>query len=650
MAITLTGATGLFTLLGKGFNILNALNIARLTTVETEHAALITAYEAVTVDLNLERAFRGPENALLGWQDAGDGYSSAIISALTNYFIETVDADKKLGTKDIDSAIRELIRQMDTGAISSTAAPQTVEDAAVSSTQFVSTPENTVLTDSSNQITQANPAVVTTAVAHGLAIGDVIGLSGIAGMVEVNEKSFVVGTVPLTTTFTLQGIDSTLYTAHSAATAGLVHKNNGDGGIVVSTKLGNGRVCEYALSETITAEVVGDATAGSESISLNGEEAEANKLSYRWPKGSGGSASITAVTASGFSNASFEDVDDRTDTPDEWVTRALDPTNEIAITTVEVQTVAISASPTGGTYQLQYTRSVNLTEITAPIAWNATSGAVQSALRNLAGLENITVDSGATSSPNFTHTITFTGVAGDVSILQSEEAFDGGTGTITILQVTAGTANAYTGNTVQLLGAGSPVGALLQLVELEPETQYLFSCKLRQTVAFDSPSLFSLFMLDGTTGNTSNNQAMLDSEGTANELAVDIKAAGDLVPLSTWLTVTATFRTPRVLPDRVYVGFGITVIGTNGNIFIDHCALQEMTQLYAGGPSIAAFSGKTRFGPRDAWNIAITNDRGQPATDHEHFQEWFDRAFDMSGLGLMLPSNSSPTIADTLIT
>jgi hypothetical protein len=63
-------------------------------------------------------------------------------------------------------------------------------------------------------ITAANPAVVT-AVAHGLATGDVVIIRGIVGMVQLNDRAFVVDNLTANT-FSLRGIDSTGFTAYTS--------------------------------------------------------------------------------------------------------------------------------------------------------------------------------------------------------------------------------------------------------------------------------------------------------------------------------------------------------------------------------------------------------------------------------------------------
>lgn len=63
-------------------------------------------------------------------------------------------------------------------------------------------------------ITAANPGVVT-ATAHGYANGDVVYISGIVGMTELNDRAFVVAN-QATNTFELKGVNTTNYTAYTS--------------------------------------------------------------------------------------------------------------------------------------------------------------------------------------------------------------------------------------------------------------------------------------------------------------------------------------------------------------------------------------------------------------------------------------------------
>lgn len=63
--------------------------------------------------------------------------------------------------------------------------------------------------------TQANPCVIT-ATSHGYATGDRIRIKDIVGMTELNDRTFVI-TYATANTFSLNGVDSTGYTAYSSA-------------------------------------------------------------------------------------------------------------------------------------------------------------------------------------------------------------------------------------------------------------------------------------------------------------------------------------------------------------------------------------------------------------------------------------------------
>src|SRR6187455_393187 len=63
-------------------------------------------------------------------------------------------------------------------------------------------------------ITKANPAVVT-AVGHGLSDGDVVKLTEIVGMTELNDRLVVV-IVLTSSTFELADVDSTGYTTYTS--------------------------------------------------------------------------------------------------------------------------------------------------------------------------------------------------------------------------------------------------------------------------------------------------------------------------------------------------------------------------------------------------------------------------------------------------
>ena len=65
-------------------------------------------------------------------------------------------------------------------------------------------------------VTQANPAVVTTSAAHTFVTGESVTITGVVGMTELNGNTYVI-TVLTSTTFSLNGVDSTAFTAYASA-------------------------------------------------------------------------------------------------------------------------------------------------------------------------------------------------------------------------------------------------------------------------------------------------------------------------------------------------------------------------------------------------------------------------------------------------
>lgn len=110
--------------------------------------------------------------------------------------------------------------------------------------------------------------------------------------------------------------------------------------------------------------------------------------------------------------------------------------------TIEEQRIVVSGTPTSGTYTITYTDASGA-QITAALAFDANSVAVQAALRLLTGLDSIAVaESGVT--PNFTHTITYTGVPGNLQQITVTELTD--TGVFTISTPTRGVAVTHPGD------------------------------------------------------------------------------------------------------------------------------------------------------------------------------------------------------------
>lgn len=119
--------------------------------------------------------------------------------------------------------------------------------------------------------------------------------------------------------------------------------------------------------------------------------------------------------------------------------------------TVSVQTVAITGSPTGGTFTLTYASAT-----TSALAYNVSAEDMQTALRLLPGLSAVTVTKAGT-----VYTITFTGVTGAAQPLVADgSALTGGTNPLATVSI-ARIGTTVTGNVelaVQAAYNGRPSG------------------------------------------------------------------------------------------------------------------------------------------------------------------------------------------------
>lgn len=427
--------------------------------------------------------------------------------------------------------------------------------------------------------------------------------------------------------------------ASTAAASASSVTGNGDGVLVVSAKRVDGLASENMIAEAIRLECVSDSSPETAGFSVLGEPA-VDLLSEEWPQGSGAGSSLTAVDAANslLPNGTFEDEDDRANFPDGWVLGVGTIGTTIKITNPEIQQIAVTGPPTAGTYVINLTNAAGKVQSTEPLAYNAPGSTVQSAINALIGFDEVTVSTTGTT-PNFTHLITFTGLAGNLTELTVTNGTTGGTYSVSTTQ--AGTNNAYKGKALEFDSDGSQLTAIYAPVALSPLRQYAFCCRMLADVV-PVAGVITIDLVDGVGGTV-----IADAQATNNTFTIDCTAL-----TTSFAAKTGVFRTPRVLPAIVFLRIRITTAVSSGSsIFIDHAALAEMREVYAGGPFAQIFSGATPFtkgsGQQagDYFTITVTNNRAG------EFQEWFDRNFEMRQKGLILPSNGagSETIADSFI-
>lgn len=426
----------------------------------------------------------------------------------------------------------------------------------------------------------------------------------------------------------------------TAAVSPVSGANNGDGVLVASAKRADGKNAQNALAETIKFECTSDTSPATATFSAAGELRKDDRLSEEWPLGSGIGRSLQAVDAANslLANGDFEDGDDRANTPDDWIVVTGTIGTTLKTTAVEVQQIVVTGSPSAGTYTISATNAASKVQTTAPLAYNASGSEVQAALNALVGFESVTVVTTGTT-PNFTHTITFNGIAGNLATVSITNGTTGGT--FTPSQVTAGSAHAFVGKAVEFDSDGSQLTTIQVPVSLDPLKQYAFNNWMKADVV-PAAGVITVDLVDGVGGSV-----IADQAGTNNSFTVTCSGLS-----TSHAARNGVFRTPKVLPPIVHLRIRITTAVSSGtSIFLDHASLAEMLELYPGGPSVAIFSGSTSFTQGggqvlgDSFTLTVTNDRAG------EFQEWFDRNFDMRTKGLLLPSvtDASETQADSLI-
>jgi hypothetical protein len=556
MAVTLTGAAGLFTNLGKIFYAIEVLNTARGSTVEAEVIDAIDQFENIANTIEMQAVIEdsGLAANMTSWRE-DNTLAESLRQFAENLIIRMVNDDNEQEDLSIETAIVELIDQME----------------------------------------------------------------GAGG--ETNP-------------------DDDLDASTAAVSVTVGGSNNGDGVVVASVIGGDGRNREVALPEDIEVRV--SSTAGDGTLTFEGESDEGvSLLSSQWPKGSGVSTSLSAVQASGglLANGGMDDEDDRANTPDDWVieTGFANIGTTILMSDYEVQTVIISGTPTSGTYELTYTSADSDVQTTAPLAYNASGAAVQTALRALEGLGNITVSTTGTS-PNYTHTITFEKMdpPGTVGNLTSNENFDAGS--IAHANVTQSTAHVYRDKCLIFDSDAAELTSIKQRIDHQLAARTVYAvCAWMKVDAYPAAGTMIMDLVDGA-GTVIN-----DVQGAANSISINPQSGGDL-STSAFTAITGFFRTPTVLPEIAYLRIRISVaISATASVFIDEVTLIEATELYAGGPFVAVFAGATPFGILDEWTIPVTNDWAGK------FQTYFRRCFDNPGVLLPSDTGGTETIDDALI-
>jgi hypothetical protein len=197
-------------------------------------------------------------------------------------------------------------------------------------------------------------------------------------------------------------------------------------------------------------------------------------------------------------------------------------------------------------------------------------------------------------------------------------------------------------------GTGSELTEITQLindptgtpVRLTPRQSYAVNLWYHQAT-LPAAGILSLSLVDGS------NAMILDDQGTPNEITLNLHTA---IAGSGFTPFGGVFRTPRSLPDTIKFRLRLsTALESGKTVNFDSLAMTPVTRLYAGGPGLSIFAGSIPFLTGDVRTVATTNDRAS-ATYGSTWQAEFQRFYNMSQLGVLLPSSGMTLIADTLIT
>jgi len=320
--------------------------------------------------------------------------------------------------------------------------------------------------------------------------------------------------------------------------------NIGDVAILYTEYRGDGRLLEGALAEVVDIEVTSDASATAPGLTFSGERSEANALSYRWPRGAGINRTVTATdpATSLISNGTFETTTIE-NIPDGWTIETGSPGNTVVVTNPEIQTVVVAGSPLSGSYLLYWVDTEGTQRSTVTLAYNASASTLQTALQAIPGLDSVTVAATGTS-PNLTHTITFTGVAGQLNQLTSTNHLvaEGGAPTITHATTRQGNNGAFRGRALGIVGDGSEQTTLMQPLTLAAETVYFCAFRLRrinettggeQSTSSSSSVVTSSSSSSSTSSSSSSSSSSTEGSSSSSSTGVSTSSSSSSTGVST---------------------------------------------------------------------------------------------------------------------
>jgi hypothetical protein len=208
----------------------------------------------------------------------------------------------------------------------------------------------------------------------------------------------------------------------------------------------------------------------------------------------------------------------------------------------------------------------------------------------------------------------------------------------------------YDGSSSALRITGDGGGTLVELSQqfdsstgttqtLSPLTQYGYNVFMRRDGVAAGAGTLTIDLVD------ENGDVVADEGGTDNTFNIDLTAL-----TTVYTSYKVQFRTPRIMPDELYLRMRLTAALTNGrSVYLDRGSLGLMTRLYGFGPYLCAHSGGEPFQAGDYATCTVSNSRGAAGT-LTTFQTLLARLIpEVLQNDFLFLSSSVPTISDGLI-
>lgn len=307
------------------------------------------------------------------------------------------------------------------------------------------------------------------------------------------------------------------------------------------------------------------------------------------------------------------------DHPEDWNIEVGTIATTISHTGYTTQNIEITGGPASGYFTLTVTDLGGDSQITEPLLYNADRDAIESAIRALAGFENVVVTE--VSATEFD--VSFEGLGGAIPLMTAVDEFDAGG--VTITDISSGQIGAAFAKSLYFSASGAEQTAISQrLTSLSANRIYGFCIRLKLSAA--TTGTMRIALVDGESA------IINDDNGNANSYSIDVSGVGtvDFECFSTF------FRTPTVMPAMTRLQIKMTTGLAAGNLFMDSAILDAARRIDTRNDMWAiAFEGLEPLQPDEQAALAVTNNQAG------RFQTYFFRLF-----GTLLPSASVSTIPD----